>query len=132
MPITSLPKFAQPAFEGYDALNRIQSRLCNSALSSDENLLLCAPTGAGKTNVALLTILREIGKHINLDGTINLEEFKAIYVAPMKSLVQEMVANFSKVRHCVCFYVLYFMSYLYLNIKNIAFVKCLQGDYVYA
>ncbi|KAK2558441.1 U5 small nuclear ribonucleoprotein 200 kDa helicase [Acropora cervicornis] len=97
VPITSLPKFAQPAFEGYDALNRIQSRLCNSALSSDENLLLCAPTGAGKTNVALLTILREIGKHINLDGTINLEEFKAIYVAPMKSLVQEMVANFSKI-----------------------------------
>ena len=47
--------------------------------------------------MALLTILREIGKHINLDGTINLEEFKAIYVAPMKSLVQEMVANFTKV-----------------------------------
>lgn len=46
--------------------------------------------------MALLTILREIGKHINLDGTINLEEFKAIYVAPMKSLVQEMVANFTK------------------------------------
>jgi len=23
----------------------------------DENLLICAPTGAGKTNVALLTIL---------------------------------------------------------------------------
>lgn len=52
--------------------------------------------------MALLTILREIGKHINLDGTINLEEFKAIYVAPMKSLVQEMVANFTKVscRRC--------------------------------
>ena len=79
-------------------MNRIQSRLSNSALNTDENLLLCAPTGAGKTNVALLTILREIGKHINLDGTINLEEFKAIYVAPMKSLVQEMVANFTKVR----------------------------------
>ena len=97
--ITSLPKYAQPAFEGYESLNRIQSRLSNSALNTDENLLLCAPTGAGKTNVALLTILREIGKHINLDGTINLEEFKAIYVAPMKSLVQEMVANFTKVRH---------------------------------
>ena len=96
--ITSLPKYAQPAFEGYESLNRIQSRLSNSALNTDENLLLCAPTGAGKTNVALLTILREIGKHINLDGTINLEEFKVIYVAPMKSLVQEMVANFTKVR----------------------------------
>ena len=97
VPITSLPKYAQPAFEGYETLNRIQSRLSNTALNTDENLLLCAPTGAGKTNVALLTILREVGKHINLDGTINLEEFKAIYVAPMKSLVQEMVANFTKV-----------------------------------
>ena len=97
-----MPKFAQPAFEGYDTLNRIQSRLCNTALNTDENLLLCAPTGAGKTNVALLTILREIGKHINLDGTINLEEFKAIYVAPMKSLVQEMVANFTKVSESFC------------------------------
>ena len=48
--------------------------------------------------MALLCILREISKHINLDGTINADEFKVIYVAPMKSLVQEMVANFSKVR----------------------------------
>ena len=52
--------------------------------------------GAGKTNVALLTMLREIGKHINQDGTINTEEFKIIYVAPMRSLVQEMVGNFRK------------------------------------
>ena len=35
---------------------------------------------------------------MNSDGSINLEEFKVIYVAPMRSLVQEMVANFSKVR----------------------------------
>lgn len=42
-------------------------------------------------------MLREIGKHINADGTINADEFKIIYVAPMRSLVQEMVGNFSKV-----------------------------------
>lgn len=53
--------------------------------------------GAGKTNVALLTILREIGKHMNEDGTVQLDDFKVIYVAPMRSLVQEMVGNFSKV-----------------------------------
>jgi len=34
---------------------------------------------------------------MNPDGTVNLDEFKVIYVAPMRSLVQEMVANFSKV-----------------------------------
>ncbi len=53
--------------------------------------------GAGKTNVALLCILREIGKHLAPDGSVNLDEFKVIYIAPMRSLVQEMVANFSKV-----------------------------------
>lgn len=53
--------------------------------------------GAGKTNVALMAMLREIGKHINIDGTINVDDFKIIYIAPMRSLVQEMVGSFSKV-----------------------------------
>ncbi|KAI8036698.1 hypothetical protein M5D96_010499 [Drosophila gunungcola] len=89
-PVDKLPKYVQPVFEGFKTLNRIQSRLYKAALDSDENMLLCAPTGAGKTNVALLTMMREIGKHINEDGTINAQDFKIIYVAPMKSLVQEM------------------------------------------
>ena len=97
MQISDLPKYSQTAFAGYEKLNRIQSKLCDAALKSDENILLCAPTGAGKTNVALMTILREVSKHINLDGTINTSEFKVIYIAPMRSLVQEMVMNFSKV-----------------------------------
>jgi pre-mRNA-splicing helicase BRR2 len=76
-------------------LNRVQSRLYQTALLSAENMLLCAPTGAGKTNVAMLTMLREIGLHRSEDGTINKDAFKIVYVAPMKSLVREMVANFS-------------------------------------
>ncbi|XP_039281589.1 putative U5 small nuclear ribonucleoprotein 200 kDa helicase [Nilaparvata lugens] len=96
VPIEKLPKYVQPAFDDFKTLNRIQSRLYKTALESDENLLLCAPTGAGKTNVALLCMLREIGKHINADGTINADEFKVIYVAPMRSLVQEMVGSFGK------------------------------------
>lgn len=94
--IEKLPKYVQPAFEDFKTLNRIQSRLYKAALESDENLLLCAPTGAGKTNVALLCMMREIGKHINADGTINADDFKIIYVAPMRSLVQEMVGSFGK------------------------------------
>uniref|UniRef100_A0A8C9WR33 U5 small nuclear ribonucleoprotein 200 kDa helicase n=1 Tax=Scleropages formosus TaxID=113540 RepID=A0A8C9WR33_SCLFO len=94
--IEKLPKYAQAAFEGFKTLNRIQSKLFKAALETDENLLVCAPTGAGKTNVALMAMLREIGKHINLDGTINVDDFKIIYVAPMRSLVQEMVGSFSK------------------------------------
>lgn len=44
IPVGDLPRFAQPAFAGMKTLNRIQSRLCETALKSDEHLLLCAPT----------------------------------------------------------------------------------------
>ncbi|KAL1138953.1 hypothetical protein AAG570_009015 [Ranatra chinensis] len=98
--VDKLPQYVQPAFEEFKSLNRIQSHLWKTCLDSDENMLLCAPTGAGKTNVALMCMLREIGKHINLDGSISVDEFKIIYVAPMRSLVQEMVGNFSKRLSC--------------------------------
>uniref|UniRef100_A0AAR2JSR6 Activating signal cointegrator 1 complex subunit 3 n=1 Tax=Pygocentrus nattereri TaxID=42514 RepID=A0AAR2JSR6_PYGNA len=91
-----MPKYAQAAFEGFKTLNRIQSKLFKTTMETDGNLLVCAPTGAGKTNVALMAMLREIGKHINMDGTINVDDFKIIYIAPMRSLVQEMVGSFGK------------------------------------
>ncbi|VDP91071.1 unnamed protein product [Echinostoma caproni] len=94
--IEKLPAYVQAAFVGFKTLNLIQSRLCHAALETNENLLLCAPTGAGKTNVALLCIMHELGKFINPDGTINKDEFKVIYIAPMRSLVQEVVGTFNR------------------------------------
>lgn len=92
--IADLPSWAQPAFARMETLNRVQSRVYETAMKSPENMLVCAPTGAGKTNVAMMTMLREIGLHQRADGSFNLDAFKIIYVAPMKSLVQEMVLNF--------------------------------------
>lgn len=43
-----------------------------------------------------MCILREISKHLNEDGSVRKDEFKCIYIAPMRSLVQEMVGNFKK------------------------------------
>lgn len=37
-----------------------------------------------------------MSKHMNADGSIRVDEFKCIYIAPMKSLVQEMVGTFTK------------------------------------
>ena len=42
------------------SLNRIQSRIYPAAFGRNENLLVCAPTGAGKTNIAMLAVLREV------------------------------------------------------------------------
>lgn len=94
--IKELPEWAQPGFKGMKSLNRIQSKVYDTALFSSENMLVCAPTGAGKTNVAMLTMLHEIGMHRRSDGSIDTSSFKMIYVAPMKALVAEMVGNFTK------------------------------------
>ncbi|THG98887.1 hypothetical protein EW026_g3361 [Hermanssonia centrifuga] len=96
VPITDLPPWAQEGFKGIKNLNRVQSKLYPTAFGTDEPLLLCAPTGAGKTNVAMLTILNELHKYRNDEtGDFDLDAFKIVYVAPMKALVQEMVGNFS-------------------------------------
>ena len=42
------------------------------------------PAGAGKTNVAMLTIMHELGLHLRPDGTFDTSAFKIVYVAPMK------------------------------------------------
>ncbi|KYQ90995.1 DEAD/DEAH box helicase [Tieghemostelium lacteum] len=91
--IEEMPEWARLAFEGVKSLNRVQSRLYEWAFKTNDNLLLSAPTSAGKTNVAMLTILHEIGLHMH-DGQLDLDSFKIVYIAPMKSLVQEVVSNF--------------------------------------
>ena len=95
--ISSLPSWAQLGFgDKIKRLNPLQSKVFQSAFHSSENLLVCAPTGAGKTNVAFLTMLEVIGRHINEEtGLVNTQSFKMVYIAPMKALVQETVNNFS-------------------------------------
>ena len=94
--IKSLPQWAQPAFEGMASLNTIQSKVCDTALNTANNMLVCAPTGSGKTNVAVLSILHELGNALQSDGTIAKDKFKVVYIAPMKALVAEMVGNFQQ------------------------------------
>ena len=48
VPISALPEWAQQGFSGMKNLNRVQSKLYPVAFGTDEPLLLCAPTGAGK------------------------------------------------------------------------------------
>ncbi|KAH9778131.1 hypothetical protein KPL71_007247 [Citrus sinensis] len=92
--IKELDEFAQAAFHGYKSLNRIQSRIFQTVYYTNENILVCAPTGAGKTNIAMISILHEIGQHFR-DGYLHKDEFKIVYVAPMKALAAEVTRTFS-------------------------------------
>ncbi|KAF9263522.1 Sec63-domain-containing protein [Marasmius fiardii PR-910] len=96
VPVSELDPLARGCFQGYTSLNRIQSIVYPTAYASNENML-------GKTDVAMLTILRVLDQHrsiattsTNIGSTINRDSFKIIYVAPMKALASEIVQKFAK------------------------------------
>lgn len=64
-------------------------------------MLVCAPTGAGKTDVAMLTVLRVLSVYgdvrpVHGQLKVSNADFKVVYVAPMKALAAEVVRKLSK------------------------------------
>ena len=91
--VGSMPAWARPSFAGVARLNRMQSAVYEQALFGDASLLLSAPTGAGKTLVAVLAILHEVGL-AGPGGAAAMR--KVVYVAPMKALAAEVVLSLSR------------------------------------
>jgi antiviral helicase SLH1 len=97
--IKDLDFLCHGTFKGYRQLNRMQSLVYPVAYNTNENMLVCAPTGAGKTDVALLTILHTISQFTTeTSDTVDIDysEFKIVYVAPLKALAAEIVEKFQK------------------------------------
>ena len=103
--IASLDGLCQGTFKGYKTLNRMQSLLYDVAYRTSENMLICAPTGAGKTDAAMLTILNAIGKNTvpnpveqpeATEFAVQVDDFKIVYVAPMKALAAEVTEKLGK------------------------------------
>ncbi|KAI9295443.1 Sec63-domain-containing protein [Neoconidiobolus thromboides FSU 785] len=99
--LEDMDSLCKETFKKYTSLNRVQSIVYPIAYKTNENMLLCAPTGAGKTDVAMLTILRTLYAHCTPTPTkdnlnqlkINKSAFKIVYVAPMKALATEIVTK---------------------------------------
>jgi replicative superfamily II helicase len=65
--------------------NYIQSVVYGKIMGDISNVLVCAPTGAGKTAIAAFAILKEIQS----TGSP-----RVAYIAPMKALVEEIYASY--------------------------------------
>lgn len=103
--IKDLDGLCRETFKGYKSLNRMQSLVYDVAYKTSENMLVCAPTGAGKTDAAMLTILNTVAKNItpnpldfpdSTDFAVHMEDFKIVYVAPMKALAAEITGKLGK------------------------------------
>ena len=94
MPIDAFKDWCRPAFKGITHLNAMQTRVFDVAYFSNDNILVSAPTGSGKTNIALIGVLKVLENAMDRDGTID-PDIKIIYVAPMKALASEITEKFS-------------------------------------
>jgi antiviral helicase SLH1 len=103
--IKDMDTLCRGTFKGYKSLNRMQSLVYPVAYRTSENMLICAPTGAGKTDAAMLTILNTIAKNTTpslsedpdaTDLKVALNDFKIVYVAPMKALAAEITEKLGK------------------------------------
>ncbi|KAK9464687.1 Sec63 Brl domain-containing protein [Lipomyces arxii] len=103
--IGDLDTVCRETFKGYTTLNRVQSLVFPVAYGTNANMLICAPTGAGKTDVAMLTILHAIAMHCTPSPfeepdagyySVDKNEFKIVYVAPLKALAAEIVEKLDK------------------------------------
>ncbi|KAJ5779728.1 hypothetical protein N7457_007448 [Penicillium paradoxum] len=79
--VNDLPENYRSMFP-FPLFNAIQSKSFHSVYNSNENIVLSAPTGSGKTVIMELAICR-------LLNTLKDERFKVVYQAPTKSLCSE-------------------------------------------
>ena len=100
-------------------LNTIQTKVFECAFHSSKNMLICAPTGAGKTMIALLVMLRQIQEQMGAGNKLD-PDFKMVFVAPMKALAAEMTANFSQRLACFNLKVREFTGDMQLTKREIA------------
>tara|TARA_Y100001954_G_scaffold155213_1_gene165010 strand:- start:17036 stop:20041 length:3006 start_codon:yes stop_codon:yes gene_type:complete len=66
-------------------------KLAIPSIMDGDHLLLCSPTGSGKTLTAFLTIIDSLVRHA-LDGTLE-ERVYCLYISPIKALANDIQKN---------------------------------------
>lgn len=84
LPITALHNETYQSFFKYGFFNPIQTQIFHTLYHTDQNVLLGAPTGSGKTVAAELAVMRLFNETPHL---------KAVYLGPLKALVQERLKD---------------------------------------
>ncbi|EGN95664.1 hypothetical protein SERLA73DRAFT_76746 [Serpula lacrymans var. lacrymans S7.3] len=82
-PVSELPDMYRSIFK-FGVFNAVQSTCLDTILHSDENVIISAPTGSGKTVLFELAIIRMVSASFPTAKTA-----RCVYVAPTKALCTE-------------------------------------------
>ncbi|CAH2096376.1 unnamed protein product [Euphydryas editha] len=74
----------------YPYFNLVQSSVIEDALYTDKSMVVCAPTGSGKTVVFEMAIVHLL---MELEDNNYTDDFKIIYMAPVKALCTERLTE---------------------------------------
>ena len=81
VPVTRLPDRLRQIFS-FELFNAIQSKTFEAVYESNDNVVVSAPTGSGKTTIMELAICR-------LVSSAEQGSYKVVYQAPTKALCAE-------------------------------------------
>ncbi|KAJ8927311.1 hypothetical protein NQ314_020225, partial [Rhamnusium bicolor] len=90
--VEEIPPPYRNIFNEYPCFNAVQSRVLDDILYTDDSVVVSAPTGAGKTVIFELAIVRLLTGLNNGD----ISQCKIIYICPIKSLCQERLIDWHK------------------------------------
>ena len=88
VPASALPDQLRSVFK-FEIFNAVQSKCFATAFKTDDNVVVSAPTGSGKTVIMELAICRLVAESKGQD-------FKVVYQAPTKSLCSERYNDWQK------------------------------------
>ncbi|MFL2956580.1 MAG: DEAD/DEAH box helicase [Candidatus Thalassarchaeaceae archaeon] len=67
-------------------------KLAIPRILNGEHILLCSPTGSGKTLTAFLSIIDDLVRR-SLDGTLESKSVQCVYISPIKALANDIQKN---------------------------------------
>ncbi|KAH7343302.1 hypothetical protein B0J17DRAFT_764514 [Rhizoctonia solani] len=88
--VSALPDWCRSVFK-FGVFNAMQSQCFDTAVNTNSNMVISAPTGAGKTVLFELSVVRLLRSETNVSRTT----YKCVYMAPTKAICSERSRDWS-------------------------------------
>lgn len=89
-PVSEISAKFRSIFE-FPFFNYVQSKALDDVFYAGRNIVVCAPTGSGKTVLFELAIIRQL-----METSEPWADFKAVYMAPIKALCSQCFENWKR------------------------------------